>query len=352
MSDIYATLARHLDHLPTGFPSTESGVEMRILRRLFTPEEAETATLLTMMPEPAAGIAQRSGRKVSDLADRLESMAARGLIFRLSKGGTLLYSAAQFVIGIWEYHLNDLDEALIRDVNEYMPTLMKHSWLGTKTKQLRVVPVAQSVSAEMGVMPFEAAEAIIDRQSKIVVSPCICRKEQKMIGKGCDKPMEACFSFGGAAFYYEQNGLGREIDKAEALEILKAGVDAGLVLQPGNQQKSVNICMCCGCCCGVLKNLKIMDRPARVVHSNYYAQVDEAACTGCETCMDRCQMDAISMTEIAQVNLERCIGCGLCVTECPTDAMTLKRKAAEAHYVPPRNVVETYMNIAHERGLI
>ncbi len=352
MSDIYEKLARHLDHLPTGFPSTESGVEMRILRRLFTPQEAELATLLTMMPEPAAGIAERTGREADGLADRLEAMAGKGLIFRLSKSGTVLYSAAQFVIGIWEYHLNDLDEDLIRDVNEYMPTLMKQSWLGTKTKQLRVVPVAQSVSAEMGVMPFEAAEAIINRQSKIVVSPCICRKEQKMIGKGCDKPMEACFSFGGAAFYYEHNGLGREIDQAEALEILKAGIDAGLVLQPGNQQKAVNICMCCGCCCGVLKNLKTMDTPARVVHSNYYAQVDEKACTGCEACLARCQVDAITMAEIAQVNLDRCIGCGLCVTECPTDAMTLKQKAAEAHYVPPRNVVETYMNIAHERGLI
>jgi len=282
----------------------------------------------------------------------LGSMAKKGLIFRSSKGGTLLYSAAQFAIGIWEYHLNDLDEALIRDVNEYMPTLMKQSWLATQTKQLRVVPVAQSVSAEMGVLPFEAAEAIIERQSKIVVSPCICRKEQKMIGKGCNKPMEACFSFGGAAFYYEQNGLGRDIDKTEAQAILKAGVEAGLVLQPGNQQKAVNICMCCGCCCGVLKNLKTMDTPARVVHSNYYAHVDEKACTGCEACLARCQMDAIAMAEIARVNLDRCIGCGLCVTECPTDAMTLLQKAAEAHYVPPRNIVETYMNIAHERGLI
>jgi electron transport complex protein RnfB len=107
-------------------------------------------------------------------------------------------------VGIWEYHVNSLDEDLIRDVNEYMPTLMKKSWLNTTTKQLRVVPVAKSVSAEMAVMPFEAAEAIINQQSKIIVSPCICRKEQKMIGKGCDKPEEACLIFGGGAYYYER----------------------------------------------------------------------------------------------------------------------------------------------------
>jgi Pyruvate/2-oxoacid:ferredoxin oxidoreductase delta subunit len=352
MTDVYENLAQHLDNLPAGFPRTETGVEMRILKRLFSPEEADAATTLTMMPEPVAGIAERTGRDAVELGDLLADMAKKGLIFRIRKGDHLLFSAAQFVVGIWEYHLNDLDEDLIRDVNEYMPTLMEQSWLKTETKQLRVVPVAKSVTAEMGVMPFEAAEAIINKQSKIVVSKCICRKEQKMIGKGCDRLEEACLIFGGGAYYYEQNGLGREIERQEALDLVKQGVDAGLVLQPGNQQKSMNICMCCGCCCGVLKNLNTMDKPARVVHTNYYAQVDEELCTACEACVERCQMDAISVAETAMVDLDRCIGCGLCVTDCPTEAMLLKQKEADSHYVPPKNIVETYMNIAQERGLL
>ena len=352
MTDVYEKLAQHLDNLPSGFPRTDSGVEMRILKRLFSPDEAEVAAKLTMMPEPVAGIAQRTDMDEVELAGMLAEMAKKGLIFRISKGDHLLYSAAQFVVGIWEYHLNDLDEELIRDVNEYMPDLMNKSWLKTKTKQMRVVPVAKSVSADMAVMPFEAAEEIINKQSKIVVADCICRKEQKMIGKGCDKPMEVCLSFGAGAYYYEQNGLGREIDKAEALELVKKGVQAGLVLQPGNQQKSLNICMCCGCCCGVLKNLKKMDKPALAVHTNYYAEVDAEACIGCEACVERCQVDAITVDEIAAVDLDRCIGCGLCVTECPTEAMLLKQKDEKNQYVPPKNVFETYMNIAQERGLM
>lgn len=352
MTDVYESLARHLDSLPAGYPRTDSGVELRILRRLFSPEEAAVATLLTMMPEPVADIAQRDGNDETALADRLAQMAAKGLIFRITKGDRTLYSAAQFVVGIWEYHVNDLDEDLIRDVNEYMPTLLEKSWQGVKTKQLRVVPVAKSVSAGMAVMPFEAAEEIIKRQSKIVVSPCICRKEQKMIGKGCDKPMEVCLAFGSGAYYYEQNGLGREIDQAEALDIVRKGVDAGLVLQPGNQQKALNICMCCGCCCGILKNLKTLDKPALAVHTNYFAQVDEAACIGCEACVERCQMDAIAVDDTARVEPDRCIGCGLCVTDCPSDAMHLVQKDPDGRYVPPRNVFETYMNIAQERGLM
>jgi ferredoxin len=352
MTDVYEKLAKHLDNLPTSYPSTESGVELRILKRLFTAEEAEIAMTLNMMPETVAGIAKRTGKDAAALADILAEMSQKGLIFRISKGDKTLYSASQFVIGIWEYHVNSLDEDLIRDVNEYMPTLMQKGLLSAKTQQLRVVPVAKSVSAEMAVMPFEAAEEIINKQSKIIVSPCICRKEQKMIGKGCDKPQEACLVFGAGAYYYEKNGLGREIDKAEALDILKAGVDAGLVLQPGNQQKSMNICMCCGCCCGVLKNLKTLEKPAEIIHTNYYAQVDGDLCTACEACVERCQMDAISVDEIAHVDLDRCIGCGLCVTDCPTEAVLLMQKAADSQYIPPKNVFETYMNIAQERGLL
>jgi Na+-translocating ferredoxin:NAD+ oxidoreductase subunit B len=351
MTDIYARLATFLDNLPAGYPSTESGVELRILRRLFTPEEAEVAMTLTMMPEPDGAIAQRTGKDEAGLAPVLEAMAAKGLIFRIAKRGKNLYSAAQFVVGIWEYHLNSLDEDLVRDVNEYMPTLLKKGWMQTQTKQLRVVPVSKSVSAGMAVTPYEAAEAIINAQSKIVISDCICRKEQKLIGKGCDRPMEACLCFGAAAYYYERNGLGRAIEKDEALKILKAGVEAGLVLQPGNQQKPTNICMCCGCCCGILKNLKTLDKPALAVHTNYYARMDDATCIACETCMEWCQMDAIAVDETARIDPDRCIGCGSCVTHCPTEAIHLEQKPPENRYTPPRTTLETYLKIARERGL-
>ena len=61
MESIYNKLAQHLDNLPGGYPATESGIELRILKRLFTPEEAEIAVHLTLMPESAAAIAQRIG---------------------------------------------------------------------------------------------------------------------------------------------------------------------------------------------------------------------------------------------------------------------------------------------------
>jgi electron transport complex protein RnfB len=115
MKDIYKKLARHLDKMPAGFPSTDTGVELRILKRLFTPQEAEIATRLFLKPEPASIIAERAGLDADELSPVLEAMSKKGLILRSGKGKELLFMAAQFMIGIWEYHVNDLDEGLIRD---------------------------------------------------------------------------------------------------------------------------------------------------------------------------------------------------------------------------------------------
>jgi electron transport complex protein RnfB len=351
MTDAYKALATHLDNLPGGFPPTQSGVELRILKRLFSLQEAEIAVGLTMMPEPAAAIAQRLGRDENELGPILETMSRKGLIFRSTRKGQTTYMAAQFVIGIWEYHLNDLNPELIKDVNEYLPHFVTRGWTDVQTKQLRVIPISKKIAGDMTIMPYEVAEEIINQQSKIVVSPCICRKEHAIMGDACDKPLEVCLIFGTGAYYYEENGLGRSIDRQEALAILQTGREAGLVLQPSNSRKSTNICMCCGCCCQVLKNLKTLESPARAVHTNYYAQVIEEDCTACETCAELCPMEAITMEESAVVNPERCIGCGVCVYNCPSDAISYKQKEASNLYVPPANTVETYLNIAKEKGI-
>jgi len=352
MPDIYDTLAEHLDNLPAGFPRTESGVELRILKRLFTPDEAELATKLTMIPETANQIAERLGQDVDSLEERLESMAGRGLIFRSSKGHEATYMAAQFMVGIWEYHVQDLDEELIRDVNEYLPHVMRRAWFETRTKQMRVIPVSESLEAESSVMPYEQAERIVREQSKIVLAPCICRREHAMVGSSCGRPEETCLVFGGAAHFYEENRLGRPISIEEALNVLETGLQAGLVLQPGNAQRPASMCLCCGCCCQILKNLKTLDRPAEAVHSNYYAEVLTESCSACGECVERCQMEAITVNETAEVDLDRCIGCGLCVAVCETGAVRLRQKDDRQLYEPPENVVETYMCMAKERGLL
>jgi ferredoxin len=159
-----------------------------------------------------------------------------------------------------------------------------------------------------------------------------------MAGHGCDMPMETCLIMGSAATYYVENGLGRKIDQAEALAILAKAEEVGLVLQPSNAQKATNICTCCGCCCGILTNVKRHPKPASIVSSPFVAALDTEACEGCGTCEMRCQMEAIYYADDdrAVLDLDRCIGCGLCVTTCPTGALSLARKPqAEQPHVPP-----------------
>ncbi len=351
MTDVYKKLALHLDNTPCGFPATESGVELRILKQLFTEEEAAIAANLTMIPETAESIAKRINYDHNLLAPILKDMGNKGLIMNISRKDVEQYMTAQFVVGIWEYQVNRLTEELIRDANEYIPYLMKEQEK-LRTRQLRVIPVSQAVNADMKVMDYEEAEKIIRAQSKILIAPCICRKEHKMVGKGCNHMEDGCFIFGGGAYYYEQRGIGKSVDHEEALEVLKKGMAEGLVLQPGNSLKTMNICMCCNCCCQILSYIKKTDKPSTAVNSNYFAVVNEDSCTGCGMCEDRCPMDAITVDGIASIDKERCIGCGLCVAVCDFEGMKLQGKDESERWVPPATIVDTYLNIIKEKGLM
>ncbi len=354
MEDVFKHLALHLDNTPSGFPETESGVELRILKQLFTEEEAELTLSLVLMLETIDVIAKRANKDPEVIEPIMIEMGQKGLIMHVERKGVNSFMLLHFVVGIWEYQVNRLTKELIKDFNEYIPYLIKSQYKN-KTQQLRVVPVSKSVNTELNVMDYDQVENIIRSQSKIIVAPCICRKEHSMMDKGCDKPSETCLVFGGGAYIYESRGVGRTISQEEALDIIKDGVKHGLVPQPSNAKKPLNICLCCDCCCQILKNLKAFDAPARIVSSNYQANVDANECTGCQSCEEICPMTAITMDEekiIATADLNRCIGCGLCVTACEFDAISLIDKDETEKIEPPANIVETYLNIVKEKGLI
>lgn len=353
MEDVYKKLAVYLDNTPSGFPETKSGVELRILKQLFTTKEATLALSLVMILETAEAIGQRARKDPKEIEPVLIEMGKKGLLIHTNRNNENTFMLAQFVVGIWEYQVNRLTKELIKDFNEYAPYLIKDQYKN-KTQQLRVIPVAKAINTELNIMDYDQVENIIRSQSKILVAPCICRQEHNIMGKGCDKISEACLIFGNGAYMYENRGIGRTISQQEALDIVKKGVKQGLVPQPSNAKKPINICLCCDCCCQILKNIKKFEAPAKIVSSNFQASVNQDECTGCEACKEICPMDAIDMDkekDIASVNLDRCIGCGLCVTVCEFDAMSLKDKKETEKIEPPADIIETYMNIAREKGL-
>ena len=347
--EVYAYLARHLDDLPGGFPSTESGVELRILKRLFSPEQAELAVRLTITPEAAGAIAERSGLDIEETAKRLEVMARKGLIFSIEeRGRPALYQAASYIFGIWEFQLNNLNKEFARDMDEYAPTLGVEI---SKFPQLRTIPVGRSIPASAEVFPHEGAGELVQERKKILVAPCICRRKTKTQGAGCDKPEETCLIFDQWAEYYHRNGLGRIIGKDEALEILKKADEAGLVLQPSNSKEPGWICCCCSCCCGAVKRLKAHPKPASIVVNSFICQVDPETCQGCRVCIDRCPTHAHEIVDDRVAYLpERCIGCGLCTTTCPSGAATMIRKPENQHPSIPQTVMDNRVILAQVRG--
>ena len=181
-NDIYERLREFLDTLPTGFPATPTGVELRILKKLFTPEEAELTMNLHSEPEELSQIAVRLGREESVLAAKLEDMVRKGLIFRVRDNDQVLYQAYQFMIGIYEFQVKNLDSEFSQMFEEYLPYL-GISLARVKTKQLRVIPVESAVTTQHNVAPYNKIREIVRQQDLISVADCICRKEQKLLGK-------------------------------------------------------------------------------------------------------------------------------------------------------------------------
>lgn len=347
---IYLNLRDFLDKLPGGFPSTESGVEIKILKKLFTPEQARIAMQLRPMPEPAAEIAPRLVLDVVQAAQKLEDMAREGLILRVRAGSQPLYMSLQFVVGIYEFHLNTLDRELAELMEEYFPSIAK-GWGSTRTKQLRVVPVGSSVATDSAVSTYDQVRELVKGKTLIAVAPCICQKGQILLGNTCDRPTERCIVFDGAAQYYIENKMGRQISEPELFALLETCEENALVVSPTNAKNIMNICMCCGCCCGVLRVLKRFPRPAEHVQSSFQAKIDPERCTLCGTCVERCQMEAINEgDDTYRVNLDRCIGCGLCVPSCPADAIVLKEKAGIVTI--PDTMMDMHIRIAKERGFM
>jgi len=350
MSDVYQGLRAHLDKMPGGFPATDSGVEIKILKQLFTPQEAQMAQLLRLKLEPAEVIGQRAGMTPEAAEELLKEMSRKGLIFSIeAEGRPPVFMASQFVVGIWEYHVDRLDPEFIKATDEYFPFLAKEAF--NHMPQLRTIPVEKSVAADMKILSYETAAELVKKQKKFLVAPCICRKEHQIKGGGCGKPLETCLVFGWGADYYERNGLGRIITLQETLDILRQADKAGLVLQPSNSQEITNICCCCGDCCLALLNMKRHPAPATICSSPFWVRADCEACDGCETCLERCQMEALSMEDdVVAVTTKRCIGCGLCVSTCPRGALSLIRKPGYKEDEVPANPMEALKRRAELRA--
>jgi NAD-dependent dihydropyrimidine dehydrogenase PreA subunit len=361
MPDVYDRLAEKFDHMPQGFPSTDSGIELQILRRIFSPEDAEMALNLGPMPETAKAIAERLGKPEEEMRDILDKMAKKGQIHSVTMSGEQVYCFVAFMPGVWEFQVlradvdNAEDKELLQLCHEYFPSMIKKVG-GYEPGLARTVPINVQVEAESQVQPYENVGKIIGQAKSALLLDCQCRKELKMLGKGCDHTIENClwFSMDENAFDYFRIG-GRVISIEEAKAVLEKTEEEGLVHNTFYNVKEghIAICNCCSCSCALLRGVKKLGAANAFAKSNFVALIDQDTCSECGVCADeRCPMDAIAEEGAGyRVQPDACIGCGACTVTCPTESITLVQRPESEHNQPADNIFDWFEKRAASRGM-
>lgn len=358
MSDaIYKKLAKVLDTLPNGYPETKSGVELKILKSIYTPEDAEIFCDLRLTFESPDQIAKRSGRDLEGLEEKLVSMWCRGLVFGLDFGTAKVFKMMPWVFGIYEFQLKHLTKEFAALCEEYMSDF-GYQFFENGPQLMQVVPIEEEISTEHSqvALPYERISDLIEQNQSFAVNDCICKKEKELLGNRCDKPMEVCLAMAPVPGIFDNHPMGaRPISKEEAYEVLRKSEEAGLVHLTSNfQHGHIYICNCCGCCCGVLRAINDLGIDAgKVVNAHYYAQIDTDACVSCGVCKDeRCQVNAIEESDDAYAIIkDKCIGCGICISTCPSEAISLVRKNPDEIVEPPAGETEWFKIRGGMRGV-
>jgi H+/Na+-translocating ferredoxin:NAD+ oxidoreductase subunit B len=159
--DIFRSLQKRLDQYSMGFPATESGIEIKILKSLFSEADAVLFLTLTPMLETSESVAARLELPVEKVAAHLEDMALRGLLFRLGKKGTVKYGAIPFVHGLFEFQVKNLSKDLALMVEQYENEGFERAMQDSGGYFLRTIPIRQSVDATQHIAAYEDAVALL-----------------------------------------------------------------------------------------------------------------------------------------------------------------------------------------------
>ncbi len=339
IDQVYIDLQQHLNRQAVGFPASKSRAELKILRHIFTPEEASIATFLDCRHEPLEVIYLRVRHLVGspeELAAVLDGLLRKGGIEAREEAGRTLYANTPLVVGMYELQVDRLTPEFISDFKTYTSDWrFGLEFLGTELPQMRTIPISKSIKPQHQVAGYDEVAALLDRTGgPFVVLDCICRKKKRMAGANCrlTARRETCLGMGPIAETVLKGEMGREIGRDEAMAIIEANQKEGLILQPSNTAKADFVCSCCGCCCGMLQVHHSLPRPVDFWATNFYARVSPADCNGCGRCARRCQVQAMDVRDgkpPALVDLNRCLGCGHCIAACPQKAITLEKKAEE-----------------------
>jgi ferredoxin len=360
----YQRLQQRLDRMPTGAPDSE--VFQRILRLLFTEEEAQIAARMPTICSIEV-LSRRTGLPVDELEEKVTAMAAKGLVLDLDNRGERYVALAPVVIGFFEFtfmrvredapmeELAHLFHHYMYDDDSFARSVFAGSTqIGRSLVREEALPEQPSVE----VLDWERATHIVSTARSVAVSLCPCRTHAELVGEGCGAPTRTCLTFNGAAEALVRSGIAEPITNAEGMEILQLAKSAGLAQTADNVKHGISyICNCCGCCCGMMQSIRRHGITGSIVSSNWVAHVDLEKCRGCKKCYHACPADAITMVDNegkglrknwAIVDPDKCLGCGVCDERCNWGAHSMVPR--EARVFTPENTFDRMVTMAIERG--
>jgi len=346
-NESYERLADALDALPNGFPRMPSGVEVRLLKKAFTADEAELAGNMSRKYETVSEVAGRVHMPEAEVKGMLDGLLPRGLIRQRLVEGREEYRLGPFIVGWWEAMMERLsdDREFAELTQQYFTEGGGERIMSPRPGVLGVVPARGSLKPEL-LQPYDDIDAHFARYERFYVMDCVCRVEHNLLGSHCEKPVNRCAFVG----LPPQTPLSEHVlDREQALRLFDELEEQGHVhlgfygfTAGAESPQFVGSCNCCGDCCGVLRAVNDMGLPEGPQRSNYRAIINSTDCIACGDCVERCQVHAITEGKdgVPTLNRDRCIGCGLCVVSCSGDAIELVPVSAEEWFDVPSSFEE------------
>ncbi len=293
----YKRLALRLDALPNGYPATKDGAELRILEKLFTPEEADLTAQLRLTLESPGQIANRIGQGEEDVTKMLKGLAQKSLIQSGKVEDGTGFGLMPFMIGFYEEQNYTIDEELAHLVEDYLSQSVS-DLIAIEPQLHRIVPVGETVKMDSEIRPYESMTEIVSAAKAWGVWDCICRKQKSLIGDPCGHPIENCLVFSEEEGYFDNDPIYTALTEKEAMATLKQAADVGLVHSVSNSQEGIGyVCNCCTCSCGIMRGMAEYGIANTIAKSAFVNQVEEDFCNGCEVCIDYCQFDALALED-------------------------------------------------------
>ena len=312
---------------------------------LFTPEEAKINNAMPKSPFTAGDLAKQINEDETTTRDILEAMANKGLCSAYKVEGIQYYQATKFMPGILELQFipgtsTDRDKKIAHLIYAYKQKWDELVGIPEQTfARSRVLTVESTIESGSTIHTYDQVTTYIDKFDLISIGTCYCRHAAKLRGEDIHGlPTDVCMQFGFGAQYAIDRLGAKKVTKEEAKAVLKRCEEAGLLHMSQNTADDIGfICNCDRWHCVVVNQALGQPKPGLMFNSGFDPKFDPELCTACETCLDRCPSEALSMGKegIPIVNIDRCFGCAACATGCPTEAIHMVNKPASEQ--PPKD---------------